>query len=1488
MRGVFLVLLGVCLVGGSGRAQAQTKPGGEVQPLCVQGCGGGVPDYEVQVSPDGQGVTRSAFGTFTETISVFNSGMLADSYDITCYGTGGITCLEVSPSVLALDGRQVASVTVTYSTGGAGVGGLYVAADSPPTDVHDDGSFIVTVTGPGAPVLSLAPYNPMVRSSALCAASCFDFVYSRGTPSYTSLNAERAFAVVYNSAMHRPTPVIQLDASYNGQTNQYPTSFKVEVMKGSTLLTLQNGATAVYFQALSGQPTRLSAAIDARANGLGTGDHGVTVTVTALYPTATLASTVSTRLVVLDETGSSFGAGVHAAGVQRIYFTGGSALVTEGDGSFVLYESTCGSNPCANYRRPGGTSAFLTWVAAASVYRRINMDSSYVEFNSAGRMTKAVDRFANTTILWYTDTLLTSIVDPMGRQIQVGYTAGKLASATVLPGSGQRTTSFLMDASGRLIRVQDPDTYSDSLAYQAGGPGLLATVWNRARARTDVAYDPMNRLASITAPAITTFDGTLGRPVAFFRSADAAAWQPALAGTSEVDRKGGLAPDTVWAVLSDSSTFDPATVRMRVDSRGAPLAVVDPYGATTTFTRDTASRATRVVQPNGHRVDYTYTNFLLTKMVDATLARTEDYAYTTRNDLATVRGNSVPRDFLYYDGTDGGPAGALKKEYVGNTAFYPTITNATLVAWHKPDGRGRDTVVTDSLGHATRMTYDATWGSTLTTKDPGGNLTRVHYDALGRVDTSWAPLSGKTSVAYGLLNQVLSQRTPFGYTTQLQYDPATLALVRLVDPKGQVSKWQYNALGQLTIQHDVADTTRADTLKYDLRGQLRQRVTRRSEAIALTYDRVGRLLTRSGPGFAPDSFRYDPNGLWSVAVNAYAYDSTTLNAAGQTEGFTERVHGTTWNGAQWYDLYKRPTTLIFGNAALGYQMYNSYRYSASTGMLDTLCLFNYNCMSVVRNGDGQPTTLKYGTWSVTQTYSATHQLSGQVFPTALSGFTQTIGRDSLDRVTSLTFGIARMFTYDTLGRLLNACDKQGTASCINEFGGTGNAFSYDAAGNRTDGGAVLGAGNRVTTFRGWTVSYDVVGQVASKYPNPYNPATVRRYVWDALGCLTAVTLGADTVARFRYDALGRRVLKVTGTTAPDSLWFVYNAGAQVLVDLGGNGAANVVRAEYGYAPGGDQVLTVRQPGTGLDGVLLLDPMIGSVRGVAAASGLMKKDYRTTLAAANPWGTTPVDTGAVLRYRWAGREYDPETELYYMRARYYDPQLGRFLSEDPIGIEGGLNLYAYAGDEPVNRADPFGEAYTCWTEYTWIPGGPTTIGEDGRTLEVHSGHMRVDKFCKDFGGLGEGSQPAAGGGSDSNKGRKRLSDARPPVKPRSPGQCFAENTALVFGTTGRVITGAGATVGGVLLGAGRIMGGLGNDFVVQGTVDLDIFFGAPDASSALVDRGIGRVIEGRSLVRNGSLLVRTGAAGLVAGGGLLGAYAAASYAICVIDSNYGSQ
>src|SRR5262249_39027285 len=95
--------------------------------------------------------------------------------------------------------------------------------------------------------------------------------------------------------------------------------------------------------------------------------------------------------------------------------------------------------------------------------------------------------------------------------------------------------------------------------------------------------------------------------------------------------------------------------------------------------------------------------------------------------------------------------------------------------------------------------------------------------------------------------------------------------------------------------------------------------------------------------------------------------------------------------------------------------------------------------------------------------------------------------------------------------------------------------------------------------------------------------------------------------------------------------------------------------------------------------------LGSVAGLTDGAGNVVASYTY-----NPWGNIASSTGTLANpFRFTGRQYDAESGLYFYRARYYDPQVGRFISRDPIGIMGGLNLYGYVSDDPGNRLDPTG-------------------------------------------------------------------------------------------------------------------------------------------------------------------------------------------------------
>jgi RHS repeat-associated protein len=117
-------------------------------------------------------------------------------------------------------------------------------------------------------------------------------------------------------------------------------------------------------------------------------------------------------------------------------------------------------------------------------------------------------------------------------------------------------------------------------------------------------------------------------------------------------------------------------------------------------------------------------------------------------------------------------------------------------------------------------------------------------------------------------------------------------------------------------------------------------------------------------------------------------------------------------------------------------------------------------------------------------------------------------------------------------------------------------------------------------------------------------------------------------------------------------------------------------------PGVDRLHSFERAGTTY---YYLTDHLGTVIGVADGQGNLKNVYRY-----DPWGwRESAAEGVANAYGFAGREYDAATGFYYLRARYYDTWTGRFLSEDPLGVAGGINQYAYAGGNPIAVRDPTG-------------------------------------------------------------------------------------------------------------------------------------------------------------------------------------------------------
>jgi RHS repeat-associated protein len=261
------------------------------------------------------------------------------------------------------------------------------------------------------------------------------------------------------------------------------------------------------------------------------------------------------------------------------------------------------------------------------------------------------------------------------------------------------------------------------------------------------------------------------------------------------------------------------------------------------------------------------------------------------------------------------------------------------------------------------------------------------------------------------------------------------------------------------------------------------------------------------------------------------------------------------------------------------------------------------------------------------------------------------------------------YSYDSASQLTGLTYKNGSTTLGNL------TYSYDLAGRRINTGgsyartgtpqaapsATYNVNNQLTQWKGASLTYDANGNLTSDGTNTYT--------WNARNQLVAIS-GA-TSASFQYDPFGRRVSKtISGMTQ-----YLYDGANPVQEISGTSTSANLLT-------GGLDEYFQRTDSAGARS--FLTDALGGTLALADSSGALQTQYTF-----EPFGNTSV-TGATTTnsFAYTGRELDA-TGLYFNRARYYNPSLQRFISEDPIGFNGGINFYAYTANSPTNLTDPFG-------------------------------------------------------------------------------------------------------------------------------------------------------------------------------------------------------
>jgi RHS repeat-associated protein len=582
---------------------------------------------------------------------------------------------------------------------------------------------------------------------------------------------------------------------------------------------------------------------------------------------------------------------------------------------------------------------------------------------------------------------------------------------------------------------------------------------------------------------------------------------------------------------------------------------------------------------------------------------------------------------------------------------------------------------TDPLNHTTTFSYDSQ-GRLTTVTDPLGHQITFTYNSSGQVLTTTNQLNQTVQFGYQR-GDLVSTTTARGFATTRFVDAAGRS-VRATDSLGRTTHHEFDVLNQLTR---IIDALGGETVfTYDPNGNLLTMMNARQKLTSWTYDNMNGATSRTDPLDRQESFIYDASGnltQWMDRKNqitTYSYDALNrlaligFGAIGTPPTYASTVAIT-------YDVADRVTSIVdsaAGTISFGYDLLDRLTSeTTSNGVVN----YTYDA------ADRQTGVMVAGQSGITYTYDNADRL----IEVERAGSSVAITYDEADRRSSLSLpgGIVATYTYDQDSLLTELSYSHGSVTLGNL------TYSYDAAGNRTSVGgtfartalppvlplATYDDANQIATWNGTTFNYDSNGNLTTDGS--------RTFTWNVRNELSSVS--GPINATFAYDAVGRRRSKTTGGS---STAFLYQGNNLIQELAGGTPLVNLLAG-----PNHDEYFTRTDPGGTRN---FLTDALATTIALGDSAGSIHTEYTY-----EPFGTTITNGSSTTnRLGFTGRESD-EAGLIFLRARYYDSRLQRFISEDAFDFLGGdTNLHTYAANNPVGLTDPTGNA---------IPFGKSTTG-----------------------------------------------------------------------------------------------------------------------------------------------------------------------------------
>ncbi|MBW1982021.1 MAG: hypothetical protein JRJ12_12455 [Deltaproteobacteria bacterium] len=630
----------------------------------------------------------------------------------------------------------------------------------------------------------------------------------------------------------------------------------------------------------------------------------------------------------------------------------------------------------------------------------------------------------------------------------------------------------------------------------------------------------------------------------------------------------------------------------------------------------------------------------------------------------------------------------LKQEYNNEDGYVELIEDVTGSWIYERDVVNRTTKIVDEEGGVTTLQTDIL-GRPVVMADGEGRIIRWSYDKYGRLAA--------------IIN---------GAAERLEFDfDKTGALRTLIDADGNKYRFKYykGMIAELIFPDGTSERTEIDRSK-----RIVEKKDRQGQTVKFERDKLGRIVLQD---FEDGQSRWEYN-QWGQLVNVcneYTAYQVKYNRFGDTEEIKD----------------KKGRTI-------------RYRYNNKgqrTEMIDP---------------EGKRTSYEYDrrgfltriTGPGGETYSFEHDIIGRLLKKKYpNGITATFSYDRrglLSRIVVVdSQGKAVYFlqlTRDLSGKITQARDNEGAWRYEYDLGGRlvqvdgpndyKELFIYDNAGNRISHHlnrrkkfSEYGSLNELLNDGTLEYCYNKNGQLESRSDGT-------TYEYNPLGQLIRVKTAAGKVVRYLYDPFGR----LAGREVDGNLTEYFYDKEDVIAEY--NKGKAVPDLRYVHGPDIDEPLSFWMDGKLNIYILGVN---NDVKRIYDSNENIVQNY-----VMNPFGQNlrEVSIGSNA-YIFNARRWDADTGLYYFRARFFDPRIGRFISPDPIRFRGGWNLYAYANNDPVNHTDRFG----LWG-FTASTGGPISGIPVGPVVGLnyqYFGENDPRNGLYGFGGFGGfiGGGPSAG-------------------------------------------------------------------------------------------------------------------------------------------------